>query len=66
VFWYVKGHHTLRDFQKVKDTGLVELMHTKGIELAVGSFESIATRASDYLLTRLGRHEFTITILKSK
>jgi|SaaInlV_110m_DNA_1040235.scaffolds.fasta_scaffold05680_3 hypothetical protein len=64
IYWYVKNKHDSRDFDKKKDNRLIKLMHSKGIEMKLGGFESFNIGSGkDYHLERKGSHEFIIKSL---
>ncbi len=65
TYWYVQASRSCRPFDKAKDCDLVELMHSKGQQFAVGQFESFAigTERNDHL-QRLNSREFLIKALR--
>ena len=64
VYWYVKQKPNCRDFDEMKDSNLIEAMHTKGMKMNIGDSESInICKAKDYHLKRRGSHDFVIESL---
>lgn len=64
IYWYVKQNPEYRDFDKMKDMDLVELMYTKGMEMKLGGFESFnINNSKDYHLERKSSHDFVIKAL---
>jgi hypothetical protein len=65
TYWYVQTSPKCRPFDKAKDRDLIELMHPKGQQFALGQIESFTIGAErSYRLQRLGSHAFVIKSLQ--